>query len=134
MGIHLILESSPGGFGSPMSLLLRLVPSRQSAALVLLTVGIFLGYLKGKLALARSVSRQVNRILKRSAPLPITAVYSPGYYFLIAGMMGLGMSMRFLPIAQDLRGLIDLAVGAALIHGAKLYFRSAFTHSSKASA
>jgi hypothetical protein len=40
-------------------------------------------------------------------------------------MMALGLVFRFLPIPIDLRGLIDVAIGSALINGAMLYFRAA---------
>ena len=41
-------------------------------------------------------------------------------------MVFLGISMRFLPLAQDIRGFVDLTIGAALMNGALLYFRFGF--------
>jgi len=37
--------------------------------------------------------------------------------------MGLGMGIRYFGVPVDVRGLIDVAVGSALINGAMLYFR-----------
>jgi hypothetical protein len=44
---------------------------------------------------------------------------------LIGAMVGLGVTLRFLPIPVDLRGFIDTAVGSALVNGAMLYFHIA---------
>jgi hypothetical protein len=38
-------------------------------------------------------------------------------------MVLLGLVIRFLPIPIDARGLVDVAIGSALINGAMLYFR-----------
>jgi hypothetical protein len=52
----------------------------------------------------------------------------PTYYIaIIASMMFMGMAMRFVPISADIKGIVDVAVGSALINGAMQYFRLAFT-------
>jgi hypothetical protein len=40
-------------------------------------------------------------------------------------MILLGLSMRFMPILIDVRGVIDVAIGFALLNGSMLYFRLA---------
>ena len=99
--------------------------SSQQAATALVAIGLLIGLLKGRFVLSKTVNRVVNRI--RSLPLPIrfSQVYARSYWILIASMVGLGVSLRFLPIPVDARGLVDVAIGSALINGAMLYFRVA---------
>lgn len=114
---------TPGKF-SLLSTLLPYVRDPTQTVIVLITVGLILGYFKGKMALAKSVRRQIQRIAGLPNPASIQHLYSKGYYFLIAGMVLLGISLRFLPITLDTRGTVDVAIGSALINGAMLYFRS----------
>lgn len=99
--------------------------SPQQAGTVLIAIGLLLGFLKGRMVLSKAVKRVALRILSLPLPIRAAAVYGPSYWILIAAMIGLGVLLRFLPIPVDLRGLIDTAVGSALINGAMLYFRAA---------
>lgn len=129
MGIRFLLGSlfglypDQGGFSLVSSLTASGV-SPEVIALSLLSTCLFIGYLKGKMVLSKSVRRQVERILKKPSPVPLHEIYGRGYYFLLGGMILLGVSMRFLPITYDTRGAIDIAIGAALINGALQYFRA----------
>lgn len=89
-----------------------------------IAIGLAIGFIKGRFILAKTVRRVVGRIL--SLPLPIRAgqVYAKSYWFLISGMMGLGMLMRFFP--NEVRGVVDVTIGSALINGAMLYFRATY--------
>lgn len=102
--------------------------TQEQAIICLLSLSLFVGYLKGNFVLSKSAKKQMNRILSFSPPVSILNIYSPAYYILIAGMMGLGMSMKFLPISMDTRGAIDIAIGAALIRGAFVYFRFLYSN------
>ncbi len=97
----------------------------QQAATIFMAIGLLLGFLKGRFVLAKTVKRVVNRITSLPLPIRLKDAYSPAYWILIGSMMLLGMTFRFLPIPVDLRGVIDIAIGSALINGAMLYFRMA---------
>ncbi len=97
---------------------------REESALVLIAVGLLLGFVKGKFVLSKTVKRTVARIDALPAPIPLSKLYAPSYYLLILGMVLLGISLRWLPVPLEVRGTIDVAIGAALINGAQLYFRS----------
>lgn len=122
-GLHFIADGTvipgslcgrlQGTFGSP-----------QNAGAALIAIGLFIGFLKGRLVLSKTVKRVSLRIMALPLPIRFSQVYAPAYWILIAGMVGLGVAMRFLPLI-DLRGLIDVAIGSALINGAMLYFRAA---------
>lgn len=73
---------------------------------------------------SKSVQRSVSRILAFPNPTSLSKIYAPSYYLLLGSMVFLGFLVRFTP--QDVRGGVDIAVGAALIHGAMLYFRQAW--------
>ena len=90
----------------------------------LIALGLFAGFIKGRFVLSKTVDRTVRRIYQLSSPIRFTHVYPKGYWMLIASMMGLGFLLRLVPIHW--RGLIDTAVGSALLNGAILSFRAAW--------
>lgn len=99
--------------------------SAEHAVLMLLVVCLAVGYFKGKFVLAKSAHRGMARIRSFSNPTSLANIYSGTYYMLIAGMIGLGMSIKYLGLPDDVRGTVDVAVGSALINGAMIYFRNA---------
>lgn len=121
----LLLE--PGRF-SILSVATYFVSNLNNAVILLLTSALILGYLKGRIALGKTVHKQIERISSLPNPAKLKFLYTKGHYLLIAFMIGLGFSMRFLPITLDTRGFIDVAIGSALINGALLYFRSAINY------
>ena len=97
----------------------------EQAALIEIALAIFVGFLKSKMIFRKTVNRFVTRVRSLKAPIPFTKVYTFPYLLILAFMALLGVSMKYLPIPIDVRGFIDIAVGAALINGAMMYFRSA---------
>ena len=119
---HPVLTQMPGCF-SISTFFGRFVSDGTQVTVLTITLSLLLGYFKGKKVLAKSAVRQIKRIESLPNPASIKYLYSKGYYFLIALMILLGVSMRFLPITLDTRGAIDITIGSALINGAMLYFR-----------
>lgn len=99
--------------------------SPEQAATVLIAIGLLLGFLKGRIVFAKTVQRISLRILSLPLPIRFFSVYPPVYWILIGSMVLMGMALRFSPLPVDARGLIDVAIGSALVNGAMLYFRSA---------
>ncbi len=99
--------------------------SPQQTATILIGVGLLLGFIKGRFVLSKTVNRVSTRIASLTAPIRFADAYSRSYWILILSMIALGMSFRFLPIPIDLRGLVDVAIGSALVNGAMLFFRAA---------
>jgi len=89
----------------------------------LLFLGVALGFIKGRMVFAKTVQRIVKRIRSLSLPIRISQVYPPVYLAVIGVMVLFGVGLRFVP--EQVRGVIDVAVGSALIQGAILYFRAA---------
>jgi hypothetical protein len=104
--------------------LCAMLKSREQTALILVTTGLLLGFMKGRFVLAKTVNRVVGRIRSLSEPIRFLDVYSFGYIALIGSMILLGMAMRWLSVPSDIRGMIDIAVGSALMNGAMFYFRA----------
>ena len=123
-GLHLISDGivktdtlcfkMQGLFGTP-----------QQSGTALIAAGLFIGFIKGRFVLSKTVRRVALRISSLPLPIRFSSVYAPSYWILIGSMVALGMILRFLPIPVDLRGFIDTAIGSALINGAMLYFRAA---------
>lgn len=97
----------------------------EMAAIVLVAIALFIGYLKGRYVLGKSAQKGVGRILAFPNPAPLSKIYSPKYYVLLALMMGLGVSIKYIGLNDDVRGFIDAIIGSALINGAMVYFRLA---------
>lgn len=127
MGIFLLYKGL--NFISQATLLPNTLCSRfqdpQQAGTLFIAAGLLVGFLKGRFVLSKSVKRVVTRIASLPLPIRMKDAYARSYWFLIGGMMMLGMVFRFLPIPIDARGIIDVAIGSALINGAMLYFRAA---------
>jgi len=135
LGIHFVLETvrNPAlaqiiGCFSFTSFLSRFVPDRMQAIMLGIVLALMLGYIKGRLVLAKTVARQIKRIASLPNPASLKYLYSKSYYLLIASMIFLGMMMRYFPITLDTRGAIDIAIGSALINGATLFYRALVHH------
>lgn len=95
------------------------------AALSLVTTSLFLGFIKGRFILSKTVERTIFRILSFPSPVSLKNIYTPKYYLLIGTMVGLGLLLKWVSIPPDLKGVVDIAIGSALINGAVFYFRHA---------
>ncbi len=100
-----------------------LVGSSEQATLVIVVLGLIVGLIKGKTVLAKAARRSIQRLKTFSNPMPISRLFSARYLVLLAIMMGLGMTLKIFKLPADIHGMIDLAVGSALINGALVYFR-----------
>lgn len=97
---------------------------RDQAALVLIALALWVGFIKGRYVFAKTVQKSVERILTLPNPARLSQLYTKKYYLLLGSMFLIGFLVRFAPL--DIRGFIDIIIGSALIHGAMLYFRKAF--------
>ena len=129
LGLNLLiggLQNSDASSHYP--LLKTLAPyagSIEAAILVLVVVALFIGYFKGRYVLGKSAQKGADRIRSFPNPAPLQHIYSPKYYLLLGGMVALGISIKYLGLSNDVRGLIDAIIGSALINGAMIYFRLA---------
>ncbi len=105
----------------------KLAGNREQASLLLIVIGLAVGFAKGRLVLAKSAARVVRRILSLPNPVPLSQAYSKGYLMLIAGMVLMGMSLKWLQLPIDIRGVVDVAIGSALMNGAIAFIRLADT-------
>lgn len=94
----------------------------ESAKILIISLALFIGYLKGKKVLGESAKKGIKRIYTLPNPAPFTQIYKPAYYLLLFAMIGVGFLAKLLPL--DLRGFIDTAIGAALINGSMVYFKT----------
>lgn len=124
-GMHYVVHAGP-----ECTVLKNLTPylgSRDQAMVLLIAIGIFAGFVKGRFVLMKAVQKVVRRIASLQAPVKISQIYDQRYYVLMALMMSLGFLLNILQVPSDVRGTIDLAVGSALMNGAMGYFRCALT-------
>lgn len=129
MGVNLLLSSLHINESQNYPLIQSVSPligGWEQTVLVLLCMGLLIGFLKGRFVLGKSAREGIKRIQQFSNPTCLSNIYSLKYYVLILGMMGLGMGIKYFGLADDIRGFVDVAIGAALINGALVYFRRGF--------
>ncbi len=131
LGLQLILQGFQGqlffadNYSSFFSWLSSMLHSPENTSILLIVIGIGIGFFKGRFVLHKVAMRSHGRIEALENPTSITNLYTKGNCFMIAGMMFLGMMMRYFQLPCDLRGLIDTAVGTALMQGAISFFHLA---------
>ncbi len=119
-GIMLLLH----GEGRPLTTSISpIFGGIEEATVALLALALFVGFMKGKYVLGKSSRRIVDRIRTFPDPTHLTNIFSPAYLLLMGSMILLGMSIKFFGVPNDVRGVLDVAVGAALINGAFVTFR-----------
>ncbi|NGX46184.1 MAG: hypothetical protein K940chlam2_01369 [Chlamydiae bacterium] len=126
IGIYLVLSNATSSYTSTHFSLFSLFPqgdSPEQHSLIIIFSMLFLGYLKYRFVLRKTVEKQLHRIRSLPNPAPWKRLFGRKYYLLILTMIFLGISLRLLPIAAETRGGIDLIIGAALVSGALHYFR-----------
>ena len=106
--------------------------SIQQGGLLLICTALLIGFIKGRMILSKTVHRVVSRLRSLPSTVSLAEAYDRRYVILLGSMMILGLLFRFLPIGLDIRGVIDVAIGSALINGAMLYFREAVAPSKAA--
>lgn len=95
----------------------------QQASLLLICLALLIGFFKGRIVLRKSAERIIRGILAQPNPCSFSSVYPRNYLILLGLMMSLGMVLKWIPIPPDLKGLIDAAIGSALVNGSAFYFR-----------
>ncbi len=133
LGVHFITDSIINWenlIASPnfsfFKLLSSFIRDGDQAASFVIAISLMVGYLKGRYVLIKSVRRGVSRILSLPNPCSIKNIYSTKYYLLLGLMVCLGLGLKIFHVIPDIRGSVDLMIGAALLKGAMLYFRDAF--------
>lgn len=120
-GFSLVLM--PNGNGALLPFLKSVIGSTEQACLVLVCLGLFIGFLKGRLVLSKSANRIIKHITALPNPCSLSSVYPKSYFILLGSMMSLGMLFKWISMPYDVKGLLDIAIGAALTNGSAFYFR-----------
>lgn len=95
----------------------------EEATVAIIAFALFVGYVKGRFVLGKSSKRIVDRIRSFPNPTSLMNIFSPAYLVLIGSMILLGISIKFFGVPNDVRGMVDVAIGAAMINGAVITFR-----------
>jgi hypothetical protein len=117
------VQATKDGYYPILNFFQSFVGGVQGAVIVLIAICLYIGFLKGKYVLGKSAKKGVERICSFPNPTGLQNIYRAKYYILLGGMIALGMSIKYLGLPNDVRGAVDVIIGAALINGAALYFR-----------
>lgn len=99
--------------------------SFENAAIIMIAFSVLIGFVKGRMVLQKVALRSFNRIRTLDNPTSLFNLYSKSNLLVIAVMILLGLSMKYTGLWVDIRGMIDSAVGTALMQGALAYFHLA---------
>ena len=83
------------------------------------------GLLKGKVVLDRTANRVIDRVETLQEPNPFKSIFQmfgAKTIGLILAMMGIGVGLRIAGVSFEIRGLIYIAVGAALMWSCRCYW------------
>jgi hypothetical protein len=83
------------------------------------------GLLKGKIVLDRTANRVIDRVAILQEPNPFKSIFQmfgAKTIGLILAMMGIGVGLRIAGVSFEIRGLIYIAVGAALMWSCRCYW------------
>jgi hypothetical protein len=99
----------------------------QTALMISIAIAIIIGVAKGKFVLSKTARRNKSRIESIEEPLKIHHVYAKSFYFLIAGMILLGVSLR--AFNEHLGGYVVVAgiycgIGLALMVSSLTYWKT----------
>ena len=103
--------------------LYRMLGSAENVCTAHIMASVVIGFIKGRWVLAKTAKCVTQRILSLPNLCPISSIYSRSYLIMLSSMILLGVSMKWLAIPYDVKGVIDIAIGSALTNGAALYFR-----------
>lgn len=121
LGLKLLLI----GDGPLIEALSASLGGAEQVALILVSLALFIGFMKGRHVLAKSAVKGIERLQTLPNPASLAKIYSPKYYLLLGGMVLLGLSIKYLGVPNDIRGMVDVAIGAALIQASLVYIRFA---------
>ena len=93
------------------------------------SLALTVGLAKGKLILDRTANRVIDRVETLAEPNPCKSVlqmFGVKTILLILAMMGIGIVLRLAGVSFEIRGLIYLAVGTALLWSCRRYWLASF--------
>lgn len=85
-------------------------------------VATFLGFLKGRFVISKTVSQNVERIKALAKDPFFFEFYAPKTWVILFAMVLLARTISSLDIPLELRIILDIAVGTALFYGSMLFF------------
>jgi hypothetical protein len=98
----------------------------QTALMISIAIAVIIGVAKGKFVLSKTARRNKSRIDGIEGPLKVHHVYAKSFYFFIAGMILLGVSLRH--FNEYLGGYVVVAaiycgIGLALMVSSLTYWK-----------
>lgn len=92
------------------------------------SLALVVGLLKGKFILEKTAARTIDRVENLTEPNPFKSIiqmFGGKTISLIAAMMGIGVILRIAGVSFEIRGLIYIAVGTALLWSCQRYLVAA---------
>lgn len=108
----------------------RLWPAKSEIIALLICIGLFLGQFKAKIVLRKAANKKILAMHSQGT-LTFFQIFNFRYIFLIATMIFLGFLLKFSHTPCDIRGMINVTIGTALIQSSIFYFKAIQTQPKK---
>lgn len=103
---------------------LNLTQDKETAVALLIATALALGMMKAIFILRKVAKKACLRLSTFPDPAPISALFGFRFLVIITGAMLMAYCVRQSGLSPDIRGVIDVAVGAALLNSAMIYLRA----------
>ncbi len=111
--------------GPLVSWMFSFTHSLVQSHMLLMIIALFLGMLKGRKVMAKAALRVIQRwSMIHGEKISFSKVLDQKMWILIGCMVLLGIGLNYIGFPHDIRGVIDIAVGSALLQGALVYFKA----------
>ncbi|PCI78148.1 hypothetical protein COB21_01385 [Candidatus Aerophobetes bacterium] len=97
--------------------------SAHTGLALLLALAALVGLLKGQFVMKKVVNRSVLHVEKNGGSVSLFRLFPRQSLIIIGSMMLLGIAFNKFGLPLDVRGVIDFAIGLALVRGGIFYFR-----------
>ncbi len=92
-----------------------------STPIILLLIGVLIGFIKGNTVLKKAAEKNIVRLIGMEK-IALWNIFPVSGWAIMLVMMVVGMMIKMLGISPDVRGVVLVAVGSALIQGGMTYF------------
>ena len=101
--VQRMLREGDAGKYTDRLLWLTILGTAQKAAVVLVASGLLIGYFKGRFVLRKTAMRTIDQIQTLPNPSSLGKLYGIGSYILLAAMIAVGITLRSIGAAEEVR-------------------------------
>lgn len=103
------------------------LPDSLQIGLLFIVLGLFLGNMKAKKVFRKVIDRILKSLEAYQEQAPLSAIFNIRFFLLIIIMMTLGWLLNVLNFPTDIRAIVNVTIGSALMQAAIMLYRASRT-------